>query len=285
MSPVLAIDAGTTGVRAMVVRDDGSVASRAYREFPQSFPGPDGSSTTPRTGGASALESSEQALAAAGLEAAGVAAIGITNQRETTVLWDRETLRPVHPAIVWQDRRTAGTCDELRDEGWEERVRDRTGLVHRPVLLGNEAGVAAGSRRGRAGGRGRRTARVRDRRLLPARAADRRPRPRHRPHQRVAHDAVRHPRLAWDEELCERLRIPAAILPEVRPSCGRFAVTDPDAFLGAAIPVSGIAGDQQSSLFGQGCVDAGETKNTYGTGSFVLMHTGDGRRCVPTPGC
>jgi glycerol kinase len=275
MSAVLTIDAGTTGVRAMVVRDDRSVASRAYREFPQSFPRPGWVEHDPEDWWRSALESSELALSTAGLQAAGVAAIGITNQRETTVLWDRETLRPVHPAIVWQDRRTAGTCEALRDEGWEERVRDRTGLVIDPYFSGTKlAWLLDHVERAREDAAAGRLAFGTVDAYLLARLTGGRV---HATDQTNASRTMLYDihRLAWDEELCERLQIPATTLPEVLPSRGRFALTDPEAYLGAAIPVSGIAGDQQSSLFGQGCVNAGDTKNTYGTGSFVLMHTGD----------
>jgi glycerol kinase len=275
MSAVLAIDAGTTGVRAMVVLDDGSVASRAYREFPQSFPRPGWVEHDPEDWWRSALESSEQALAATGLEPAVVTAVGITNQRETTVLWDRETLRPVHPAIVWQDRRTAGACDQLRDEGWTDRVRERTGLVLDPYFSGTKLAWlldhVEGAREDAAAGR--LAFGTVDTYLLARLTGGRTHATDHTNASRTMLYDIH--RRAWDEELCERLGIPAAILPEVRPSAGRFAVTDPDSFLGAPIPVSGIAGDQQSSLFGQGCVSAGQTKNTYGTGSFVLMHTGD----------
>jgi glycerol kinase len=274
MSAVLAIDAGTTGVRAMVVSGDGSVASRAYREFPQSFPRPGWIEHDPEDWWRAALESSEQALATAGLPATDVAAVGITNQRETTVLWDRKTLRAVHPAIVWQDRRTASACEALRDEGWADRVRDRTGLIIDPYFSGTKLAWlldhVEGAREDAAAGR--LAFGTVDCYLLARLTGGRAHTTDHTNASRTMLYDIH--RLAWDQELCDRLRVPSAILPEVRPSAGRFAVTDPDAFLGAAIPVSGIAGDQQSSLFGQGCISAGETKNTYGTGSFVLMHTG-----------
>ncbi len=271
---VLAVDAGTTGVTALVVAEDGAVRAKGYREFPQSFPRPGWVEHDPDDWWTAFLEAAGEALQAAGVEAAGLAAIGITNQRETTVLWERDTLRPVHPAIVWQDRRTAPACDVLRDEGWEPRVKERTGLVIDAYfsgtklawLLDNVDGARAAAEAGRlAFG-------TVDAYLLARLTAG-------AVHATDATNASRtmlydiH-RLRWDDELLQRLTVPAAVLPEVRPSSGRFGVTDPEAFLGARVPISGIAGDQQAALFGQACFEPGATKNTYGTGSFVLMHTG-----------
>src|SRR5919197_808236 len=129
MAHVLAIDAGTTGVTALVVDDAGTVRGRGYREFPQSFPRPGWVEHDPSEWWVALIGACTQALEAAGARAEGLVAIGITNQRETTLLWERETLRPIHPAIVWQDRRTAPLCHALREEGWSDRIRDRTGLV------------------------------------------------------------------------------------------------------------------------------------------------------------
>jgi glycerol kinase len=271
---VLAIDAGTTGVRAMLVDQAGAVMTKAYREFPQSFPRPGWVEHDPEAWWAATVAASREALVAAGLEPSSVAAIGITNQRETTVVWDRSTLRPVHPAIVWQDRRTAPMCETLRSEGWDERVRARTGLVIDPYFSGTKvawildhidgARVAAEA--------GRLAFGTVDAYLIARMTGGRQ-------HVTDRTNASRtmvfdiH-RLAWDAELLERLRIPPPLLPSVLPSSGTFGVTDPDAFLGAAIPVAGVAGDQQAALFGQACWSPGEAKNTYGTGSFVLMHTG-----------
>ncbi|MEX2459649.1 MAG: glycerol kinase GlpK [Actinomycetota bacterium] len=271
---VLAIDAGTTGVTALLVAPDGSVTGRGYREFPQHFPRPGWVEHDPDAWWAATLTSVREALAAAGIGAGDLAAIGITNQRETTVLWDRATLQPVAPAIVWQDRRTAGFCDRLREEGWEDRVRERTGLVIDAYFSGTKLwwllGHADGAREAAAAGRlafGTVDAYLVAR--LTAGAV----------HATDGTNASRtmvydiH-RLAWDEELLERLEIPASVLPEVRPSSGAFGTTDPGAFLGARVPIAGIAGDQQAALFGQACFEPGATKNTYGTGSFVLMQTG-----------
>ncbi|HXY73071.1 MAG TPA: glycerol kinase GlpK [Actinomycetota bacterium] len=274
MSAVLAIDAGTTGMRAMVVDPDAGVLSRGYREFPQSFPRPGWVEHDPEDWWNALLAATDEALASAAVASADLAAIGVTNQRETTVLWNRATLKAVHPAIVWQDRRTAPLCRTLSEEGWETRIRERTGLVVDPYFSATKIAwlldnVAGGRERARAGALAFGTV---DSYLLARLTGG-------AVHATDDTNASRtmlfdiH-RRAWDEELCERLDIPASLLPDVRPSCGRFGVTDPDAFLGARIPISGIAGDQQASLFGHGCTLPGQTKNTYGTGSFLLMHTG-----------
>ncbi|HEX5939451.1 MAG TPA: glycerol kinase GlpK, partial [Dehalococcoidia bacterium] len=221
------------------------------------------------------------AIAEARLSAGDIAAIGITNQRETTIVWDRSTGQPIHNAIVWQDRRTAGLCESLRQEGHETLIRESTGLVTDPYfsatkirwLLDNVPGA-----RGRAeagdlafgtvdtwliwqltGGRSHVTDRTNaSRTMLFNLAGD-----------------------AWDDGLLSLLAIPPAMLPTVMPSAGIFAETDPT-LLGAAIPIAGVAGDQQAALFGQACFEPGEAKNTYGTGSFALMHTGASRAESPS---
>jgi glycerol kinase len=274
MPHVLAIDAGTTGVTVLVLDDTGDVTSRGYREFPQSFPRPGWVEHDPEDWWTAMLGAASDALTAAELAPADVAAIGITNQRETTVLWDRATLAPVHPAIVWQDRRTAPMCEELRSEGLEGHVREHTGLVIDPYFSGTKLAwlldAVDGARKGAEAGElafGTVDA------YLVARltggtvhATDR---------TNVSRTMLFDIRtMAWDPTLLGRLRIPAEVLPDVLPSSGRFGETDPDAFMGARVPISGIAGDQQAALFGQACFDPGSTKNTYGTGSFVLMNTG-----------
>jgi len=273
MSRVLAIDAGTTGVTALVVSDEARVVAKGYREFPQHFPRPgwvehDASEIWHAT-----LDAVGEALGAARIGARDVAAIGITNQRETTVLWDRTTLEPVHHAIVWQDRRTAGRCDELRAE--EPRVRARTGLVLDAYfsatkiewLLANVEGLRARADAGEiafgtvdtwlvaklTGGVTHATDYSNASRTLLYDIYERR----------------------WSDELLSTFGVPAALLPEVGPSSGRFGQTDPEAFFRARVPVSGIGGDQQAALFGQACFSPGMTKNTYGTGSFVLMNLGE----------
>jgi glycerol kinase len=198
----------------------------------------------------------------------------MANQRETTVVWDRRTLRPVHPAIVWQDRRTAGLCRDLAEEGWEERVRDRTGLVIDPYFSATKLAWllehVPGARDEAAAGR--LAFGTVDCYLLArltggaVHATDRT-----NASRTMLFDIHR---LRWDGEILDRLGIPPSVLPEVVPSSGTVGTTDPDRFLGARVPVAGMAGDQQAALFGQACFAPGATKNTYGTGSFVLMNTG-----------
>jgi glycerol kinase len=274
MPRVLAIDAGTTGVTVLVLDDGGDVVSRGYREFPQSFPRPGWVEHDPDDWWTAMLGAANDALDHAGIAASDLTAIGITNQRETTVLWERTSLSPVHPGIVWQDRRTASMCEELRTEGLEDHVREHTGLVIDPYfsgtklawLLDNVEGVR---KRADAGELAFGTVDA----YLVARltagavhATDR---------TNASRTMLLDIRtLRWDGTMLDRLRVPEAVLPEVLPSSGRFGDTDPDAFFGASIPISGIAGDQQAALFGQACFEPGTTKNTYGTGSFVLMNTG-----------
>jgi glycerol kinase len=274
MAHVLGIDAGTTGVTALLVDEGGAVRGRGYREFRQSFPRPGWVEHDPDHWWGAMMEAIVEALSRAGVEAHALAAIGITNQRETTVAWDPNTLAPAWPAIVWQDRRTADLCDRLRAEGWEERVRERTGLVIDPYfsatkmswLLDNVEGLREDA------GRGGAVFGTVDSYVLSrltggaVHATD------YTNASRTMLYDIRE--LRWDGELVERLGVPEAMLPEVRPSSGRFGVTDPASFFGAEVPIAGMAGDQQAALFGQACFAPGSTKNTYGTGSFVLMNTG-----------
>ncbi|HEX5879179.1 MAG TPA: glycerol kinase GlpK, partial [Actinomycetota bacterium] len=271
---VLAIDAGTTGVTALVVDEAGEVLGRASREFPQHFPRPGWVEHDPEDWWTATLGSTGEALRAAGIEAPDLAAVGITNQRETTVVWDRETLRPVHRAIVWQDRRTAPLCEELRAEGWEERIADRTGLVIDPYFSGTKLswllehveGVREGAEAGRlAFG-------TVDSYLVARMTGGRTHVTDHTNASRTLVFDIH--RLVWDDELLGRLAIPPALLPEVRASSGDLAITDPEAFLGASVPVAGMAGDQHAALVGQACFEPGDAKNTYGTGSFVLLNVG-----------
>jgi glycerol kinase len=275
MPEVLAIDAGTTGVTALVVDDRGEVRARGYREFPQRFPRPGWVEHDPDDWWDAMIAATVDALAASGVDPAALAAVGITNQRETTVVWEREGLRPVHPAIVWQDRRTALLCEALRSEGWDDRIRARTGLVIDPYFSGTKvAWILDQVPEARAEAEAGRLAFGTVDSYLMARLTG------GSAHVTDRTNASRtmlfdiH-RLAWDEEILERLRLPHQLLPAVLPSCGTFGLTDPDRFHGVRVPVSGIAGDQQAALFGLACFDPGTTKNTYGTGSFVLMHAGE----------
>jgi glycerol kinase len=264
---VMAIDAGTTGVRAFAVGDDGLPLGYRYREFPQHYPRP-GWVEHDADDIWQAVRATVGELAAA-LDQP-VSAVGITNQRETAVAWDRRTGRPVARAIVWQDRRTADRCDELRDAGHLPLVRDRTGLVLDPYFSATKlewllttGGVEAGPDL---------AVGTVDSWLvwnLTGGAV----------HVTDASNASRTllfdiGRLRWDDELCALFGVPPSALPEVGPSSGRLGATAGDTGLPEGTPVSGIAGDQQAALFGQACFAPGDTKNTYGTGSFVLMNIG-----------
>jgi len=274
MARILTIDAGTTGVTALIVDEHGGVLSRGYREFPQYFPQPGWVEHDANEIWSATLEACSQAFAGSATAPDRLAAIGITNQRETTVLWERASLRPIAHAIVWQDRRTAGRCDELNTDGHAPAIRAATGLVvdayfsgtKAEWLLDHVAGARAAAERGElafgtvdswlvarlTGGAVHATE--------PSNAS-----------RTMLYDIRQG---TWSAELCELLRVPMSVLPEVRPSAGLFGHTDPDAFHGVRVPVTGIAGDQQAALFGQGCWAPGTSKNTYGTGSFVLLNTG-----------
>jgi glycerol kinase len=271
---ILSIDAGTTGVTVLLVDEGGRVLGKGYREFPQSFPRPGWVEHDPEDWWQAVLGSAEKALDVAGVEAGGVVAVGITNQRETTLVWDRETLQAPHPAIVWQDRRTAPLCDLLKEEGWEETVAERTGLVIDPYFSGTKLawllehvdGLREGAEAGRmAFG-------TVDSYLIARLTGGRAHVTEHTNASRTMLFDIH--RLEWDDDLLGRLGIPQAMLPEPLPSAGSFGITDPEAFLGLEVPIAGVAGDQQAALVGQACFAAGDAKNTYGTGSFVLLNTG-----------
>jgi len=272
---VLAIDQGTTGTTCLLVDRDGRILSRAYSEFTQHFPHPgwvehdaleilDVTCRVARQ----AMEGTYEARTAR------VAAIGITNQRETVVVWERETLRPVHRAIVWQDRRTAAICQELKRGGHEDRVRAKTGLVLDPYFSGTKLTWLFREhpellRRAESGELAMGTI---DSWLIAAltggavHATD----PTNAS-RTLLYDIRQH---TWDPELLDLLEVPVALLPEVRPSSGAFGIGKGEV-LGVEAPIAGVAGDQQAALFGQGCWSAGLAKNTYGTGAFLLLHTGN----------
>jgi len=271
---VLAIDEGTTGATCLVISEAGSIVGRGYREITQHFPRPGWVEHD-------AAEIFERSIAAAreAIAAAGVMpdAIGITNQRETVVVWDRETGEPLTRAIVWQDRRTAERCRQLAAEApW---VTGQTGLPLDPYfsatkleLLLRDPAVAASVAGGRA------LAGTMDSWLIwkltggSVHATD----PTNASRTLLFDIDSR----GWSNDLCALFGVPSSVLPEVRPSSGDFGVSD-SAHFGAAIPIRGVAGDQQAALFGQGCFHAGEGKNTYGTGAFLLLNTGERR---PAPG-
>ncbi|WP_345792728.1 glycerol kinase GlpK [Thauera sp. JM12B12] len=273
MAYLLALDQGTTSSRAIVFDADGRVRGLAQQAFAQHFPASDRVEHDPQDILRTQFDCAREALANAGVAAREVAAIGVANQRETTVLWERASGRALAPAIVWQDRRTAPECARLRAAGWAESVRARTGLELDPYfsatklawLLDHVPDARARAERGElafgtidswliwhlSGGR----LHVTD----PGNAA--------RTSLFNLHT------LAWDPALLELFRIPSALLPQVVASSGVCGETDP-ALFGAAIPIAGIGGDQQAAAFGQACLSPGMAKNTYGTGCFLLMNTG-----------
>ncbi|TVS09087.1 MAG: glycerol kinase [Gammaproteobacteria bacterium] len=271
---LLALDQGTSSSRALVFAPDGSILALAQREFEQFYPRPGWVEHDPEEIWFTTLEVARQALAEAGLKAKDLAGIGITNQRETTLLWDRSSGRPLHRAIVWQDRRTASQCSALRAEGLEASIRRRSGLLLDPYfsatklewLLDNVPDA-----RERAG-RGELAFGTVDTWLLWKLTGG-------RVHATDASNASR--TLLWDlntqewsPELLERFRIPPEVLPEVKDSSGHFGDSEPE-LLGCAVPIAGIAGDQQAAMVGQACLEAGQSKSTYGTGCFALTHTGE----------
>lgn len=270
---VLALDQGTTSSRALLFDASGTIVKVDQLEFHQSFPKPGWVEHDPNEIWDSQLRAARGTLAKANVEGGDIAAIGITNQRETTVVWDRRTGEPIHPAIVWQSRQSSGVCDALRAQGLEEEVRSRTGLLIDSYFSGTKIrfildAVPGAQARAAAGELCFGTI---DTwliyKLTKGRVFVTEPSNASRTLLYNIHEG------AWDDVLLDALDIPRAILPEVRDSSGVFGETDPEWF-GAAIPIAGVAGDQQAALFGQGCVSEGLAKNTYGTGCFLLMNTG-----------
>jgi len=258
-------------VTALVVGEDGGLLSRGYREFAQLFPRPGWVEHEPDDIWTATVAAARQALGGTDQQPT---AVGITDQRETAVVWDRRTLRSPRPAIVWQDRRTTGICDRLRDEGREERVAQLTGLRLDPYFTGTKFCWLAAEEHElwqgvRDGGLALGTVDSYVIARLTGGAA----------HVTDPSNASRTllyglEQGAWSDELCELFDVPRSALPEVVPSSGVVGTTDPDAFLGLELPIAGIAGDQQAALFGQACYSPGDSKCTYGTGSFVLTNTG-----------
>ena len=279
MTYLLALDQGTSSSRSIVFDAEGRIVAMAQREFRQHYPQPGWVEHDAQEIWETQLATAREAIAKAGLQARDLRAVGITNQRETTVVWDRRTGRPLHHAIVWQDRRGEPLCAKLREQGLDRAIRERTGLVVDSYfsatkirwLLDHVPNAHAMAARGElafgtidtwllwnlTGGRVHATD--------VSNAA-----------RTMLYD-IRHQR--WDHELMGALHVPDSVLPQVHPSSHVYGETDP-AVLGAALPVAGIAGDQQSALFGQACLRAGLAKNTYGTGCFMLMHTGE--RMLPS---
>jgi glycerol kinase len=268
---VLSLDEGTTGATAVVVGLDGEVRAKGYREIAQHYPQPGWVEHDPLEIWSAVKRSAKEALQNAGVSAAEVRAVGITNQRETLVLWDRRTLEPISPAIVWQDRRTASICDQLRAAGHEHRVREVTGLVLDPYFTATKLAWAIEHVEGAADA----AVGTVDSWLVARLSAG-------RDHLTDASNASRTllfdiGRGAWSQEMADLFGVSLSNLPRVVDSSGQISSTDPEVFGGIAAPITGIAGDQQAALFGQACTTAGMAKNTYGTGSFVLMQTGADR--------
>ena len=271
---VLALDQGTTSSRAILFNHEGRAVATANREFPQIYPQPAWVEHNPEDIWASQIATAQTVMHDKGLTAANIAAIGITNQRETTVVWDKSTGAPVMNAIVWQDRRTSSYCDQLKSEGWEQKVREKTGLVIDAYfsgtkvkwILDNVSGARERAERGElifgnvdsyliwrlTGGKVHCTDYSNASRTMLFNIHT----------------------LDWDDEILAKLNIPRAMLPKPSQSSEVYGETEASLF-GGAIPIAGDAGDQQAATFGQACFEPGMAKNTYGTGSFLLLNTGE----------
>ena len=273
MTYLLALDQGTSSSRSIVFDEDGRIVAQAQQELPQIFPRPGWVEHDPMEIWRGQLATARQALGMAGLKASEIRAVGITNQRETTVIWHRKTGQPLHHAIVWQDRRAEATCAQLREQGHEALIQSRTGLLIDAYfsgtklkwLLDHVPGARAQADRGElAFG-------TIDSWLIWQLTGG-------AVHATDVSNASRSMLFnvhtnQWDDELLALLDIPASLMPIVKPSSAHFGEIRPD-LLGHGIAIGGVAGDQQSALFGQACFKAGMAKNTYGTGCFMLMHTG-----------
>jgi glycerol kinase len=271
MAYLLALDQGTSSSRSIIFDEQGQIVASAQQEFRQIFPQPGWVEHDANEIWQSQFVTCQQAMRNARLQANDIAAIGITNQRETTVLWDRKTGQPLYNAIVWQDRRTAAYCEELRSQGYAETIQAKTGLILDPYFSASKLkwllDHIPGARHRAAGGE---LAFGTIDTWLAWRLSE------GKLHVTDITNASRTMLLnihqgQWDQELLDLFDIPAAVLPEVSPSSHLFGTCS---LLGSAIPIAGIAGDQQAALFGQACFTPGMAKNTYGTGCFMLMHTG-----------
>ncbi len=273
MGHILALDQGTSSSRSIIFDEAGRIVAMAQREFRQIYPQPGWVEHDPLEIWGTQLDTAREAMAKAGLKAADIRAIGIANQRETTLLWHRRTGQPLHNAIVWQDRRTEPFCAQLRAQGLEPMVKNATGLRIDPYFSAtklrwlldhvNGAHIAAAH--------GELAFGTVDSWLLWQLSGGRLHATDVSNASRTMLFDIRHN--VWDHELLKALHVPDSVLPRVHPSSHVYGHTDADLF-GAEIPIAGIAGDQQAALFGQACFKAGLAKNTYGTGCFMLMHTG-----------
>lgn len=271
---ILSLDQGTTSSRAIVFDQQGNIVSIAQKEFEQIYPQPGWVEHDPRDIWSTQVAVAAEAIIKAGLQAKDIAAIGITNQRETTVVWDKETGEPIHNAIVWQDRRTAPACDAIREKGWAKTIQEKTGLIIDAYFSATKIQwilqQVPGAKKKAAAGR--LAFGTIDTWLIWNLTAG-------KVHATDVSNASRtmlfniHT-MQWDEELLQLFEVPSAMLPEVHASSGVVGTTSGNLFA-AAIPIAGIAGDQQAALFGQLCTQRGMVKNTYGTGCFMLMNIGD----------
>ncbi len=274
MTSILALDQGTTGSTALVVGGDGHVLGRGYREFTQFFPRPGWVEHDPMEILRVSLEAMREAVARSGTRPT---ALGITNQRETIVLWNRRTLEPAAPAIVWQDRRTADRCRELREAGLEPLIRARTGLVCDPYFSATKLEWLLRDPDLRAAAlRGDLAAGTIESWLVAHLTGGLHVSDHTNASRTLLYNLTTR---TWDDELLALFTVPRALLPEVVPSAGVLGDVREE-HLGFRLPVAGLAGDQQAALFGQGCTQTGMAKNTYGTGAFLLVHAGD---TVPEP--
>jgi glycerol kinase len=276
---ILALDQGTTSSRAIIFDHDGSIVSTAQQEFPQIYPAPGLVEHNPEDIWSSQLAVGQEVMNKAGASASDIAALGITNQRETAIVWDKTTGRPVFNAIVWQSRLTVPICDALKAKGFDKEIRERTGLVTDAYfsgtkvkwILDNVPGVREKAERGEAlfGNVDTflmwRLSKGRLHVTEPSNAS-----------RTLLYNIYQGD---WDDVILKELGIPRAMLPDVKPSSGVFGETDPE-FFGGPIKMAGDAGDQQAATFGQVCYEVGTSKNTYGTGNFLLMNTGT--RAVPS---
>ncbi|QQR98545.1 MAG: glycerol kinase GlpK [Sphingobacteriales bacterium] len=272
---ILALDQGTTSSRAILFDADAKIVAVAQKEFTQIYPKPGWVEHNPEEIWQTQLDTAKEVVAKANIKPSEIEAIGITNQRETTIVWDKETGKPIYNAIVWQDRRTAGFCDELKARNLEEYVRENTGLVIDAYFSGTKINwildnVENAREKAHLGkllfctvdtwliwnltkGKTHATDFTNASRTLIYNIKE----------------------LKWDENLCMEIDVPMSILPKVLNSSDNYGTTDPDVFFNEEIPITGVAGDQQSALFGQACFEEGTAKNTYGTGCFMLMNTGN----------
>lgn len=272
---ILALDQGTTSSRAIIFDETSSIVAVAQKEFTQIYPKPGWVEHNPEEIWGTQIGVAAEAIAKAGIDARDLAAIGITNQRETTVVWDKTTGKPIYNAIVWQSRQTMDICNEIKAKGLEPMFKKKTGLVVDAYFSGTKvkwildhvAGARERAKQGEVlfgtidtwliwkltGGKVHVTDYSNASRTLMYNIHE----------------------LKWDPEILEELDVPEAMLPEVRPSSEKYGETDSAVFLGAAVPIAGAAGDQQAALFGQTCFQPGMAKNTYGTGCFMLMNTGE----------